>query len=98
MNGEILTDDPISVNESIVDTMLKIPGLDREKILKVNAFSKCQNCLFLFAFLRSNLFFYYYFVDSRCRNNASIKSVQCIIYWMISQLQNQTVLRILPMI
>ncbi|XP_046630920.1 serine/threonine-protein kinase SIK3-like isoform X3 [Daphnia pulicaria] len=34
VNGEIPSDDPISVNESIVDTMLKIPGLDREKILK----------------------------------------------------------------
>jgi hypothetical protein len=48
VNGEVPTDDPISVNESIVDTMLKIPGLDREKILKVKAFSIYHNFLFLF--------------------------------------------------
>ena len=48
MNGEVPTDDPISVNESIVDTMLKIPGLDREKIFKVKAFYICHNFLFLF--------------------------------------------------
>ncbi|XP_057378466.1 serine/threonine-protein kinase SIK3-like isoform X2 [Daphnia carinata] len=35
VNGDLPTaDDHISVNESIVDTMLKIPGLDREIILK----------------------------------------------------------------
>ena len=48
VNGEVPTDDPISVNESIVDTMLKIPGLDREKIFKVKAFYICHNFLFLF--------------------------------------------------
>ncbi|XP_032792877.2 serine/threonine-protein kinase SIK3 isoform X2 [Daphnia magna] len=34
VNGDLPADDHILVNESIVDTMLKIPGLDREIILK----------------------------------------------------------------
>lgn len=38
MNGDLPADDHILVNESIVDTMLKIPGLDREIILKVGYF------------------------------------------------------------
>ncbi len=56
MNGEIPSDDPISVNETIVETMLKIPGLDREKILKVKAFSNVKTTCFFSAFLSPNLF------------------------------------------
>lgn len=55
MKKEDLIDESGSINESVVESMLKIPGLDRESILKViSTFLKCDRSFkydFIFIYL-----------------------------------------------
>ncbi len=54
VNGDSVTDDPFSFNETVIENMLQIPGLDRETIMKVIILAN-----FFQNFVNANFFFFW---------------------------------------